>query len=469
MLNPFMPLIVHHLLLLTLLTCLSACVSNKPHRTEFETRHCFAAQADCSRSIIEQHLVFDLAFVEFTERGNLYDRAHVRQVMDFVHKQAESENGAAVFVFVHGWKHNASHNDSNVVQFRDFLARAAENEIVGKRKVVGVYLGWRGNSNNIPVLRETTYWARKSVAEEIGDGGATEIFSELHQILVRQYAKTASVSEKYKNTYVIIGHSFGAAIVLSAMHDVLLNELIAAANGQRDVSAVNCDKINRFADGLILLNPAIEANKIILLKEATARCQFNKNQPKLLHVLSSDADFATKLIFPIGQLANPTTTLGPKKLKRQINDRQITINEHHLNIRTAGNLEQLRTDYLAYDHAQRQWLFTQCRQNLEDCGVIDTDKQLDHFPINQYDPLRFIKTDVNFIKNHNDVFGCYVQSFITATIFETQSIDSGYITDPGTNNGNNQSKQIDGCDHLNFDFKRCFNNQLDDYDCDPPT
>ena len=185
--------------------------------------------------------------------------------MSYIQEQANTENGAAVFVFVHGWKHTAKHDDSNVVQFREFLSRASENEVVGKRRVIGLYLGWRGAVTNIPILKEASYWARKSVAEEVGAGGVTEIFANLHQILVAQDNSDASGSDLYKNNYVIIGHSFGGAIVLSALHDVLLKDLVAA-NPSFSGEPIECNKINRFADALILLNPAIEANKVVLLK-----------------------------------------------------------------------------------------------------------------------------------------------------------------------------------------------------------
>jgi len=212
--------------LFTLLTLalLVACTPNKQLRTEHVSGNCSWGGTDCSRAVIERYLEYDLGFIEFTERGNLYDRESVDDVLRLVQEQAQRDRGAAVFVFVHGWKHNAKHNDSNVVQFREFLSRAAENEVVGKRKVIGIYLGWRGAFTNVPVLKEATYWARKSVAQEVGAGGATEIFAKLHQILVAQpynqnaseVAQLTTQPAQYKNSFVVIGHSFGGGIVLSA-------------------------------------------------------------------------------------------------------------------------------------------------------------------------------------------------------------------------------------------------------------
>lgn len=446
--------------LLTVLMVLGACAQNKPYRTELIQQPCYQVGSKCNQSYIEEHPAFDLTFLEFTERGNLYNRDHASQVMKFIDDYANSDNGAAVFVFVHGWKHSADSKDSNVAQFKDFLARAAENEILGRRKVIGVFLGWRGKSITVPLVRETTYWARKSIAEEIGSGGATEVFSELQQILVSQFEEQDAQQRLPKNSYVIIGHSFGGAIVLSALHNVLLHDLIQASGGLRANNFQACDKVKRFADGIILLNPAIEANKIILLKEAAARCQFKGDQPTLMHIISTDADIATKRYFPIGQYIDITRTFSPKTLTRRVDNKNIELNESAMNIRTVGNLQQLRTAYLGYDKNNQQWQFDQCRDDLSKCGIHSSHQQKNHFPNHKNDPLEFIKTDAHFMKNHNDVFGCYTQSFITTSILETQALEKGYTSIEDISQGN--------CKPVSFNFKQCFNQQLEEYECDQP-
>jgi len=446
---------------LLLLSWLTACTPNTQLRTEFVESNCLWGETDCRNTAIEHYLEYDLSFIEFTERGNLYDRSSSQRVLNHIQQQANSEQGAAVFVFVHGWKHNAKHDDSNVVQFREFLSRAAENEVVGKRKVVGLYLGWRGAFTNMPVLKEATYWTRKSVAEEVGAGGATEIFAKLHQILVAQ-ADSAD-QDLYRNSYVIIGHSFGGAIVLSALHDVLLKDLVASSTSISDTPAP-CQKINRFADALILLNPAIEANKVVLLKEAAARCIFDEDQAPLLHVLSSDGDNATRIFFPLGEYINITSPLGPKKLKRKVNGKDIILDERKLSLTTAGNIEQFRTAYLSFDKPAKNWAMQQCADSLDGCGITKAENQANHFDVNHHDPLRFIKTDRTFIKNHNDAFGCYVQGFIASVVFETQFIEKGFRT-------SEQRKLTSGCANSSrgkFDFMHCFNTQIEDYDCEQP-
>ena len=229
-----------------------------------------------------------------------------------------------------------------------------------------------------------------------------------------------------------------------------------------------CNKINRYADAVVLLNPAIEANKAILLKEAAGRCQFGPDQPTLMHVLSSDGDQATKIYFPIGQYTNLTTPTSTKKLERHINGKTVIINESALDTTTVGNLKQIRTGYLSYNKQTQDWDYARCRDDLEKCGVVSKKQQKNHIPTKINDPLSFIKTDDNFIKNHGDVFGCYVQSYVTSIMFQTQSVDKGYRTETSNSLIRQKSEMIDGCNHRDFDFKQCFNNQLEDYDCGLP-
>ena len=459
--------LIKNIIGLIVLLSLSACLKNSQLRTEYVNGNCLWDAVDCTESIIEQYGEYDLTFIEFTERGNLYNRENSQSVLSYIDQFAKHDDGVAVFVFVHGWKHNAKTKDSNVRQFREFLSRAAENQIVGEKKVVGLYLGWRGDVTTVPLVRNLSYWGRKDVAEEIGSGAVTEIFSQLHKVLVANFEDDSDDNILYKNNYVIIGHSFGGGIVLSALHDVMLKDLVSA-NPLTMNESQQCQKIKRYADALVLLNPAIEANKAILLKEAAARCKFGGDQPKLMHVLSSDGDNATKIFFPIGQYANIAATASPKKLQRNINGKKIIINESTLNTSTAGNLKQFRTGYLSFDRKSNDWSYVKCRDSLDGCGITKKRQQENHFPVNENDPLSFIKTDKNFIKNHNDVFGCYVQSYITSIMFETQAIDKGYRNDISNSLVKQKSETIDGCNHLDFDFKQCFNNQLEDYDCGTP-
>ncbi|MDF5954924.1 hypothetical protein P4110_05960 [Pseudomonas aeruginosa] len=125
-------------------------------------------------------------------------------------------------VFIHGWKHNAGRDDGNVASFNKALANLASSGVLGKRRLVGLYVGWRGKSMHGLYSENLTYWDRKAVAEEVGRGGVAELLAQLERI-----------DRKDRNYLVIVGHSFGGAITLGALHDPLLERLLALQDGQR--------------------------------------------------------------------------------------------------------------------------------------------------------------------------------------------------------------------------------------------
>jgi hypothetical protein len=91
-----------------------------------------------------------------------------------------------VFLYAHGWKHNASACDNNVICFSRLLERMDilerhRNDALPKggqaapaRPVVGVYVGWRGLALDAGALSNTTFWTRKATAERVGRGGVKE-------------------------------------------------------------------------------------------------------------------------------------------------------------------------------------------------------------------------------------------------------------------------------------------------------
>jgi hypothetical protein len=141
----------------------------------------------------------------------------------------------------------------------------------------------------------------------------------------------------------------------------------------------------------------------------------------------------------------------------------VVINERDLDISTAGNLDQLRTGYFYHDAKAKQWMFKSCRTDLEGCGIRSAAEKRNHISVSDFDPISFIRTDANFIKDHNDVFSCYAQAYITTIMFETQVVDRNYVD--LHLESSEQSRTIANCNYKDFDFGRCFNNQLYDYNC----
>ncbi len=204
----------------------TACTQNAPNRTVEAVR---CAEDDCDpKTYIEQHQDYDLAFVEFTERGNAFSRERMNQVLDFVGERAQydleqPERGVLTVVFVHGWKHNASAEDENVASFRKLLPYGWPRSIP-TRRVIGVYVGWRGLSIDWgDWLTNISYWERKAAAEQAAKGGVTELLLRLE----REVIVDDDPGPPNRNLYFVTGHSFGGAVVLAALSEILLERVVS--------------------------------------------------------------------------------------------------------------------------------------------------------------------------------------------------------------------------------------------------
>ncbi len=190
--------------------------------------------------------LYDLLFVEFDDQGRPFAPDAIDRVM--THLGAVSA-GADPFVilFVHGWKHGAQATDDNVLSLRRVLHAAAHSEQIrpsgGRpRRVVGVYVGWRGLTLHwLGLLQNVTFWGRKEAALRVALGSVREVFARLRRL--RLSADGVRLA--------IIGHSFGGLIVYSALAEYLV-ESVAEPEGDLDLVAP-------FGDLTILVNPAFEA------------------------------------------------------------------------------------------------------------------------------------------------------------------------------------------------------------------
>jgi len=164
----------------------AGCTSNAPFRSQGLTD---CNNGDCDEAFIEHHESYDLAFVEFTERGNVFRRENMQAVIDHVASFAKQvpedpEAGVLAVVYVHGWKHNASPSNNNVASFKGLLEKTAKLTNGGPRRLVGIYVGWRGLSLDVPVVMNLSYWDRKEVAHQVGKGGVTELLLRLENAVI---------------------------------------------------------------------------------------------------------------------------------------------------------------------------------------------------------------------------------------------------------------------------------------------
>jgi hypothetical protein len=122
--------------------------------------------ADSYRVVVEKPVPFSMNFVEINEQGMLADRAQAEAAL--AHAARPEPDGSYVVVFVHGWHHNARSGDSNVNGFYDAMALVSRWN--PQRQIKGIYIGWRGDSVPVPLLRYLTFWERKSTSDEVGRG-----------------------------------------------------------------------------------------------------------------------------------------------------------------------------------------------------------------------------------------------------------------------------------------------------------
>lgn len=395
---------------------LGACAQNLPYHTVDPSKGNCRTSTDskCTDSYYQEHDHFDLAFVEYSERGNAFDERRVRNVQSEIARKAE-ETGVVVVTFVHGWTHNAANDDRDVKAFTKVLERLSSNPgVLYGRRLIGVFVGWRGASIEVPYLELVSFWERKAVAEEVGKGAVTEMLLGLDRI----------DQTNNKNVLVIVGHSFGGAIVLSALSEVL-TERIISAKANTEVAGIG--------DGVILLNPAIEANQALSVVEAALHRQYIEDQEALLLTMSSDADGATHYAFPAGQTAGLLLTWRQADLHRDYfvdRDERTTmpLREEDLDTVTVGNFAPFLTHRLtlvqdsmptAQENEPTSLNFVPCEEAGDGCapkGWSKTPPQSSIKDVPRNSPLYFVKTDSNFMNAHSDIFNCNVSAFLTAVI-----------------------------------------------------
>jgi pimeloyl-ACP methyl ester carboxylesterase len=324
-----------------LLLSLGGCTPNSIQRAEIET--CAANDRDSGHCSIEDHRDknYLLGFVEFDDQGIPYTRAtDGRNQMDalFERMQAESvERDLCIIIFVHGWKHNAAANDTNVSDFRILLEQVAKMEkdlpTSSQREVVGIYAGWRGWSlHATPIDENLTFWSRKAAAERVGQGSVRTLLARAKAF--RDALNTTnwpakpgeSTGRRRRTRMMTIGHSFGGLIVYSALAQYLTDQAAAlevkasfknAGLRGGNVDSGDSKELQAYGDLVVIINPAIEATRyepIREIMETRSQQDFAPYQPPAFIEVTSVGDstfnparwgdWATGIAFPAGRFAS---------------------------------------------------------------------------------------------------------------------------------------------------------------------
>jgi hypothetical protein len=419
------------ILFLAAFSLLYGCAQNAAYRTDY-TECAFEQPQDCTQNAIQHHAPgkadeYRLGFVEFDDQGQLRHREQMEAVLNSYYPIA-AQDDVLMVLFIHGWHHNAGPGDTNIQEFRKLLQKVAriENADAGKsdhkpRKVLGVYVGWRGESITVPLLNDTTFWERKNTAHNVGLQGVTELLLKLEEIVNVKAGMETENPKPLNSRFVVIGHSFGGAVLFTALQQVMADRFIDS----RPNKTWSGDA-QGFGDLVVLMNPAFEAMRFATLYDISQQnCRrYFPSQPPRLAILTSKKDYATRFAFPAGRffstLFESHTTLERHDCEAD-GSKDIEIDEGDADRNTVGHFEPYLTHRLVpdsnsltrgadfnYRDLQTVWSKQRYGNSLPFEGV-----DLVHLGHTQpLNPYLNIQVDGELISDHNDIWGDRVIGFI---------------------------------------------------------
>lgn len=274
------------------------CTSNLPIRTNLDP-----TGGDPHQAVIVSGDAYKMGFVEFDDQGWFWNREQKRAVEKMIRQEAgidtagATAQGIILVAFVHGWMDNAKYDNNGVIAFGNILGQLNSAEQAQKdhppRKLVGVYLAWRGLSVEVPGLDLLTFWGRKDTAHKVGGYGAmAEMLADLEDIQEESLDKLPK--DAPRTELIIIGHSFGGAAVFTAVSNIISERFVATIEKGK--------RLRPMGDQIILLNPAFEAMRYEdLYQLAKGIAHFPRDQRPVLTIFQSRGDLATRIAFPAGR------------------------------------------------------------------------------------------------------------------------------------------------------------------------
>lgn len=317
------------------------------HKTENEIRNSIEDYGD--------HLI---GFVEFDDQGWYYNNGDQLQVLlrrmrSELDNPQNADTGIVTLVFVHGWHHNAHDNDCNVNEFRAMVKLTSDrlkNESEQgpdrrSQKVIGIYVGWRGEAVDAPLLRYTTILDRRSTAEHVAKGSVRELFAEIRKLQYKDQQDSEKAKVKSRMHTIVIGHSFGGLIAYHSLAQALLNDLALT----RPTASIDCAPFATPAfswpNQIVLINPAFEASRFEAIHNAEMPdlgCHYQRDRPRLV-VLTAENDGATGKFFPAFRFVS---TLFEKY---NATSDQTKEDERNTNLHTIGFVDRYKTHHLCLE------------------------------------------------------------------------------------------------------------------------
>lgn len=434
-LRPIFPLLV---LLAVGMGMIVGCTPVRPYRPDY-TKVCSSAdpERECRTSALQERKDNDgadylLGFIEFDDQGELLDRKQMEAVIGAIEQESQQSGQDYLnVVFVHGWHHNAAPTDNNVQAFHHVLQQLAETEQIARtearappRKLIGVYIGWRGESISTWGIQEATFWDRKNTAHKVGHGDMTEVLNRLEGI--RQKKNFRPSGPQGESELVVVGHSFGAAVVYSALSQILVEHFVRPESRTETSGTVE-----GFGNLVVLINPAFEAQLYSSLGDlSTERKSYQRSQLPVLVEMTSEADTATGFWFPLGRRFS--TLFEKERVVERTNgatNHNEGIDQKELNLRTVGHFEPYRTHDLrpapstaapvtpgarvqSFANVAEEWENDGPGKQIQFPGTVLTRTENS---VGQ-NPYLIIRVDPALIPSHDDITDQRVIEFVTQMI-----------------------------------------------------
>ena len=453
------------------------------------------ARQKCWLSSWEKHANYDLFSVEFDDQGWLANSAanprtvetQLTSLMDRLNALTKGESGEpprslSIVLYTHGWHHSAAANDTNVIAFRKLLASVSELENTlclakrpaderakagscseseqallaqRKRHVVGIYVGWRGDSILGPLIEDSSIWDRKLAAEKVALGSVQELYARIHDFYLKHTCHSVGSElirdcrERPDVRLLTIGHSFGGLITYRSLAPRLMLGVAETHRRSPQGATSSIPYAYGFGDLTVLINPAFEGTRFEPLAWAATHRDYQEGhngtqetaQLPYLIVAQSKGDLATRIAFPMFRYV---TTLfesapgveGPGNINTVgWTDRYIT---HEL-VMDPGNdaCPGVKDSNDSVDRLNRQtkWANANLKTGFDGdvhlCnglwlkkGSPDTSEA--HLPRKAFMPLWVIKTDPAIIYDHNDFLNPRFVDFVWQIYYAILTEDEAY-------------------------------------------
>ncbi len=423
---------------------MAACTSNKILRENVAT--CYLNENEiCGNHYItaERNTPnYTLSFIEIDDQGHLHDRNQMFNVLQHIKEKGENQE---IVLFVHGWHHGAGlecrlvnrvghahskkafkktinvcdREDRDIREFRKLLQKKAKTTT---NQVTGIYIGWRGESIEIPIINIATFIGRKDTSIDVGQGALKEVLIRLEQL-----------AKAKKSSLVTLGHSFGGSALFSALNSIIHERMVTGKEG-------------RYGDMVVLLNPAIENIQVapLYFTQEEMGDSFNSNKPSIV-VLMSEADIATGIAFQAARLVSAAVSENQNPITRSDRNNQVhEYSQFEMDVKALGHYEPFITHTLKPSSKVKEKLkeFDLCYDSstLENISSPKeghtikfkksevTLKHVRNSPAQS--PIWIVKVDGKLVPSHNEIWSDHVTCFISELALGTKTNKTAVVTQP---------------------------------------